>query len=100
MSLYEEAKERASADLAAARETELWARAVAATSKKIGKEGRERVLGWDKTDWALYHFGGGMAYRNWLRGQGFGERDFEIENLDNIYVELLKEAAATEGNGE
>lgn len=44
-------------------------------------------------DWiAPYHFGWGMSIRNKLRDSGFGEEFFEINNLDDIYVELIEAA--------
>lgn len=44
-------------------------------------------------DWpAAYHLGWGMGVRNGLRQHGFGEKDFGVLNLDNIYVELVEEA--------
>ena len=39
-----------------------------------------------------YHFGWGMTIRNKLREAGFGENDFEIKNIDDIYVELVEDA--------
>lgn len=38
------------------------------------------------------HFGFGMAVRNLLRKEGFGEDYFGIENLDDVYVPLLEMA--------
>lgn len=45
---------------------------------------------------APYHFGWGMAIRNALRTEGFGESYFGIGNLDDIYVELVEEAVMGE----
>jgi len=39
-----------------------------------------------------YHFGWGMAVRNFLREKGFDEKYFKIHNLDGIYVALIEEA--------
>lgn len=38
------------------------------------------------------HFGFGMAFRNFLRKNGFGEKFFGIDNLDCIYEFLLADA--------
>lgn len=47
------------------------------------------------TDWYIgYHFGWGMAVRNLLRREGFGEDYFKVHNLDDIYVPLIEEALA------
>lgn len=37
-----------------------------------------------------FHFEYGMAVRNELRSAGFGEEYFGIENLDFIYMQLLR----------
>lgn len=41
---------------------------------------------------AAYHLHWGMGVRNDLRKAGFGEAEFGIQNLDNIYVPLVEEA--------
>jgi len=38
------------------------------------------------------HFWGGMAIRNALRQNGFGEKELGIENLDYIYARLIERA--------
>lgn len=47
---------------------------------------------------APYHFNWGMAIRNGLRCEGFGESYFEIDNLDDIYVELVEETVKEKNN--
>ena len=56
--------------------------------RKIRKEIMKDSVGW----FAPYHFTWGMAIRNALRQNGFGEEYFMIENLDDIYVELVEDA--------
>jgi len=47
----------------------------------------------DSEGWfAFHHFEYGMHIRNLLRKKGFGEEYFGINNLDNIYVELVEDA--------
>lgn len=47
----------------------------------------------DPKNWITpYHFGWGMSIRNLLRDKGFGEDYFKVDNLDNIYVQLVEEA--------
>jgi len=47
----------------------------------------------DPVGWfTAYHFHWGMAVRNMLRHEGFGEKYFGIKNLDDVYVELVEEA--------
>lgn len=38
------------------------------------------------------HFGWGMGIRNYLRQQGYGEKWFGIDNLDDFYVTLVEMA--------
>lgn len=93
----EEARRRARADMRTAMASALWPAAVRATQRKLGPLGVRTIRtryatlkdGW----WTRFHLGSGMAYRNWLREHGYGEHDFGIGNLDNIYVRLLEEAA-------
>lgn len=48
----------------------------------------------NRLGWAVgYHFGWGMTVRNLLRGKEFGEKYFEIENLDDYYIPLIEMAA-------
>lgn len=42
--------------------------------------------------WINYHFGWGMGIRNALRQSGFGERELNASNMDNVYVELVERA--------
>lgn len=43
-------------------------------------------------EWPL-HFTWGMAVRNLLRDKGYGEKYFDVDNLDDYYVELIEKAA-------
>jgi hypothetical protein len=38
------------------------------------------------------HFNIGMGIRNFLRGAGYGEKYFDVHNLDCIYVQLFTDA--------
>jgi len=47
----------------------------------------------DPKHWmAPHHFLWGMAVRNLLRKEGYGEAYFGVHNLDDIYVALIEEA--------
>jgi hypothetical protein len=46
--------------------------------------------------WVPYHFGFMMRVRNRLRQNGFGEKEFGIDNLDDYAVELVELAAEVE----
>jgi hypothetical protein len=98
--LEADAQERARLDLEKARQSPLWARAVAFLKRNpmIAEWAREiqseivkaRLGG---ANWVLpYHFNWGMEIRNLLRRGRYGEDEFAIENLDNIYAELVEEA--------
>jgi hypothetical protein len=39
--------------------------------------------------WTGWHFAGGQNIRNALRKEGFGERALFVENLDDVYCELV-----------
>lgn len=46
----------------------------------------------DPEGWfALYHHGWGTCIRNALREVNYGEKYFGINNLDDIYVELVED---------
>jgi hypothetical protein len=46
----------------------------------------------DSEGWfGMYHHGWGTSIRNLLRRKGFGEKYFGINNLDDIYVELIED---------
>jgi hypothetical protein len=48
-------------------------------------------------DWiGPYHFWWGMKVRNMLRDAGYGEVYFGVENLDEIYAELIEAAVKEE----
>ncbi len=57
------------------------------------KEQIRKAIDKNKLNWfAPYHFHWGMGIRNALRNAGYGEKYFGIDNLDDIYVELVEEA--------
>lgn len=84
---------------------------------KIPKEKRDAAIAWIRSDlpedtkdeieqaikegpeewFAKHHFFWGMAMRNALRTAGFGEEFFEIQNLDDCYVELVEDAIMGDG---
>lgn len=88
--------EIAALDLKTARDSPLWSEAVDFLSTAWNPESREkskRIFLSDPDDWWIgHHHQGGRRTRNALRGAGFGEGEFCITNLDNIYVKLLEEA--------
>ncbi len=44
-------------------------------------------------DWCVgHHFGFGMSIRNLMRSNGFGEQELEVDNLDDYYVEVIRDA--------
>ena len=48
-------------------------------------------------DWA--HFGFGLFVRNWLRMNGFSEKDVDVANLDDHYAPVMLLAAGYEVEG-
>lgn len=44
--------------------------------------------------WYGHHFQLGMWIRNMLRSNGFGEKELEVENLDDYYIDIVKDAVA------
>ena len=56
--------------------------------KKLRTIIKKEPEGW----FASYHHFWGMAVRNSLRIAGYGEKYFKINNLDDIYTELVEEA--------
>lgn len=53
----------------------------------------KKAIELDKKSWfAEYHFHWGMAIRNILRDNGFGEKEIGVENLDDVYAELVEDA--------
>lgn len=40
------------------------------------------------------YFRFGRAIRNFLRGAGFGEKELGVDNLDDVYVELIEKAVS------
>jgi len=49
---------------------------------------------------SFHTLGGGMAIRNALRQNGFGENELGIENLDYIYAQLIERAVLGHEIGE
>lgn len=85
-------------ELARARESGLWESAVKWTRNNwLTPSMKDQVRRLHSRDperwWARYHMTVGMKYRNALRAAGYSEDDFNVENLDSIYVHLLEEAA-------
>lgn len=70
--------------------------AITLLSKKISAQDRaymKKLRAANPSDWYVsQHFWGGMAIRNFLRQNGFGEKYWPIWNLDDIYVFLLEDA--------
>lgn len=91
-----EAARRAEIDLTSARNSGLWSQAVEFLKKElepIAADIRMKIRNPGPYGWiAPYHFGWGMAIRNLLRQNGYGEKELHVENLDNVYVELIEEA--------
>ena len=83
-------------DLAKARLSPLWPKASALLRAEIPASEQQQIrdsIAANPESWSTpYHFWWGMSIRNVLRDRGFGERDFAIRNLDNIYVKLVEEA--------
>ncbi len=53
----------------------------------------KKAIELDKKSWfADYHFHWGMAIRNILRDNGFGEKEIGAKNLDDVYVDLVEDA--------
>lgn len=83
--------------------SELKQPAIEMLQRELGEEFtqwyRDRVRTHDSRWWLPkgWHFIGGMAIRNLLREQGFGEAYFGIHNLDDVYIELVEGAI---GNGQ
>jgi hypothetical protein len=88
------AKQLEAIDLGIARVSPRWPLAVAFLRAHFSAETAAQIRDAMPTeDWpAGYHTFWGMGVRNALRSAGFGEREFAIGNLDNIYVQLVEEA--------
>ena len=91
-----DAKKIAADALAKAKDTPLWNQAVQYLRVMFGSEMIVTIRKFMKdkgSDWILeHHHTWGMAVRNNLREAKFGEAEFGIQNLDDIYVELVEEA--------
>lgn len=95
--VIETAKEQEKQDLAKAiSKNYLWDCAVNFLRQEIPEKIKKDIRDMKKErnpDWpAGIHFNWGMGIRNLLRQNRFGEKDFDIMNLDNIYVALIEEA--------
>jgi hypothetical protein len=90
-----DAEARAAVDLAKGRSSDLWPAAVARLRTLLVEEAPlvRAAIAARPDDWiAPHHFAWGMVIRNLLRREGFGEQELGVENLDNVYVELIEEA--------
>ncbi len=96
--LLKQAQKRAAKDLKLARvHGSIWSGAVVFLRKWIPHDTKREIREGLKRDRDFIiaggrHFTWGMQVRNELRRNGFGEKNFEIDNMDNIYVELIREA--------
>lgn len=99
--MYRDAERRAEEDLRIARTSDLWEQAVKWARRELGESGTELIRSLHAEDpdgWMIgRHFTSGIRFRNALRHAGYGEDAFGIGNLDNVYVEILEEAAGVEG---
>lgn len=94
--LLAEAEQQERDDMDIAVLSDLWPRAVEFLRRDLAAV-REAIqdaiaAGGEHGWYAPYHFGWGMAVRNKLRDAGFGEKEFGVGNLDNIYVKLVEDA--------
>ena len=94
--LFDRADREAASDLKIAKRSEKWSQAVthlrAWLTPNVQQQIRE-LVNIKSTDWpAGYHSFWGMGVRNELRQAGYGEQEFGVMNLDNIYIELIEEA--------
>jgi len=96
--LMARAEQQRVSDLQIARtaESAKWAAAVTFLREWLSptvKQQVREVIRVQSPDWpAAYHMVWGMGVRNALREHGFGEKDFGVLNLDNVYIELVEEA--------
>lgn len=96
--LMDRAEREAVADLAVARRSPLWPKAVEFLRGYFTPDVRRQIadtVAAKSPDWpAGYHMVWGMGVRNALREADFGEAEFGVRNIDNIYVELVEESVA------
>lgn len=92
--LFRRARRQEAADLTLAKTHVKWDAAVEFLRGYVNETTQQQIrLAIPAAEWpAAYHMGWGMGIRNALRGAGFSENDFGIQNLDNIYVPLVEEA--------
>jgi len=94
--LMERAEQQRVSDLKIARASDRWQPAVDFLRGFLPPEVRSQIhdlVQMQSEAWpARYHMDWGMHVRNSLRNTAFGEKDFGVLNLDNIYVELVEEA--------
>ena len=97
--MWDRIKREGTEDLARAMATPLWAEAVTwlrgYLSAEVLAQIRDAIAKHDPNWPAGYHMWWGMGVRNALREHGFGETAMGVENLDNIYVALVEEAACS-----
>lgn len=83
-------------DLAQASMSPLWLEAVAFLRRELTQDVQAQIrqlIASKSSDWpAGYHMFWGMGIRNLLREHGYGEQEFGIANLDNVYVPLIEAA--------
>lgn len=98
--LIEQAERVRSEDLTAARKSAKWPEAVEFLKVELPEYDKALIRRAiesppDEFGWvAPYHFVWGMSIRNRLRDAGFGEDAFGIQNLDNVYAEIVEAAVA------
>jgi len=75
-------------------------KAIIFLKKLITEEDKKRIrtaIFHDPKSWfAFYHHGWGTNIRNALRREKLGEEYFGINNLDDIYVELIEDVVIKE----
>lgn len=83
-------------DLRVARSSDLWPAAVDFVADQMNADEKEkmrsRILKDPRGWWVKHHFSSGRSLRNSLRAAYYGEGEFGITNLDNVWVELVVES--------
>lgn len=94
-----QARERKARDLSTVYGSDTWQEAVEGLRRHLRETGQMEKLRElmdreeDRRFPARRHlWGGGMAIRNWLRAAGYSEGELGVDNLDNVYGEILYEA--------
>jgi hypothetical protein len=60
---------------------------------------RRKVQADPKGWWIGHHFSFGMTMRNIMRQNGFGEKELEVDNLDDYYIPCIEEALPSAYSG-